>query len=192
MSSKVKGKVSKILKSKFGYAIMLDDSKFYYNTNYDPKVGEGDVVGIMFERKGDNRGNIKKVKLLTDGGSPKGFQGGNRGGGGGGGSSNNDPARQQSIVYQSVLKTVPGLAALIIEHGGIKIPKTKPDAARIVIEELIDELAIKYTKIALDPREALKGLKDAKGESEANDDDDWDDDDVDGDWDGSSDDGWEE
>ena len=64
--AKVKGTVTRAGKGKFSYFVQLDGNDFYYNTKFEPPCGEGDVVGIEFEQKGPSRGNIKKIKVLTD------------------------------------------------------------------------------------------------------------------------------
>lgn len=189
MASKRKGKVSKIGKSKYSYYIQLDGDGFYFNTKFDPKCGVGDVVGITFDRKGDQRGQIKDVKLLEDNGGPKGYQesSGGSGGGGRGGSYAADPDRQASIVYQSSRKDALVAADLILSNDAIKMPKAV-DGRRTVIEELIDELTLKFFAAASDPKAATKPA--SKVEDDAEGGDDWDDDDdPDDDWDDGDD--WE-
>lgn len=169
---KRKGKVSKIGKSQYSYYIMLDGDNFYFNTKYEPKCGVGDTVGIEFDKKGDNRGQIKKVVTLEDAGGPKGVQNSGGGGRSSGGRSygGNDDDRQASIIYQSSRKDALVLAELILSNGGIKLPKGE-DAARTVIEELVDEITVRFVKDATDPAKACKSAKEAEEDSS----DDWDD-----------------
>ena len=172
MSSKRKGTVSKIGKSKFSYFVQLDSDGFYFNTKYDPKCGVGDVVGITFEPKGDTRGQITAIKILEDKGGPKGMQAeGDSGGGGGksGGTYTASPDRQDSIIYQSSRKDALVLAGILVSNDGIKLPKDT-DKRRTIIEALVDETTLVYFRAAEKPREALKA--EAKTSDDA-DGDDW-------------------
>lgn len=169
--AKRKGTVSKIGKSQYSFYIQLDSDGFYFNTKYDPKCGIGDTVGITFDKKNDQRGQITDVKLLNDSGSPKGFQG-NPGGGGGGGYKA-EPGRQDSIVYQSSRKDALVLAGLIVSNEAIKLPKAA-DARRTVIEELVTETTARFFADASDPKAAIKGAQDV--EDDAGGDDAWGDD----------------
>ena len=173
MSSKRKGTVSKIGKSKYSFFVQLDGDGFYFNTKFDPKAGVGDVVGITYDQKAENRGQVKDIKLLEDNGGPKGYQddggssysGGSSNSGGGGGGGN---ARTESIVYQACLKGVPAIVQLLVDNGGVKLPpESKPDARRIVLEELTDELLAKYTNRALNPTDVLKAAKGVDDDAEA-------------------------
>ncbi len=181
--AKRKGTVSKIGKSKYSYFIQLDGDGHYFNTKYDPKCGVGDVVGVEFEPKGEQRSQIKKVVTLDDKGGPKGYQdsGGGYGGGGGGGSYKNDN-RQESIIFQSSRKDALVLVGLLLDHETVKVPKGDP--GRVVIEELVDEVTARFIKDASNPSEAFKNAKAAEKDA----DDDWDDSDDSspsnsGDWD---------
>jgi hypothetical protein len=188
MASKRKGTVSKIGKSKFSYFIQLDGDGHYFNTKFNPKCGEGDVVGITFDRKNDQRSQIKDVKLLEDKGGPKGYQdsGGDFGGGGSsnkGGGFKAEPGRQDSIVYQSSRKDALVLAGIILSNDAIKLPKDA-DKRRTVIEALVDETTATYFAAASDPKSALKGETEVSKDADGG--DDWSDDDAD-----SFDDDWE-
>ena len=184
-----KGKISKIGKSKYSFFVQLDGDGHYFNTKYNPKAGVGDIVGITYEPKGDQRSQVKDIKLLEDNGGPKGYQ--ESSGGGGGGRSGNgyqaDPDRQMSIVYQSSRKDALQLAEIIVSNEAIKLPKA-PDGRRTVIEELVSELTLRMFAEAMDPKKATasasKVEEDAKGGDE--DDEDWDDSDE-----GGSDDDWD-
>src|SRR5690606_37273645 len=76
--------------------------------------------------------------------------GGNRVGKGGSRSGGNverfkeDPEKASRITVQASQKLAADVVKLLIEQGGIKIPKTKPDDARTVILETIDELTAKF------------------------------------------------
>lgn len=180
-----KGTVSKIGKSKYSFFIQLDGDGHYFNTKYNPKCGVGDVVGLTYEPKGEQRSQIKDVKLLEDNGGPKGYQESSGGGGGGrsGGSYASDPDRQASIIYQSSRKDALVMAELILSNDGIKLPKGE-DARRTVIEELVAELTLSFFNDASNPKAATAGAKkvedDASGddsgdEPESGGSDDWDD-----------------
>lgn len=190
-----KGKVSKIGKSKYSFFIQLDGDGHYFNTKYNPKCGVGDVVGLTYEPKGEQRSQIKDVKLLEDNGGPKGYQessGGGFGGGSskGGGSYASDPDRQASIIYQSSRKDALVMAELILSNDGIKLPKAE-DARRTVIEELVSEFTLSFFTDASNPSKATAGAKAVSDDAEGGDDDSWDEPESGGsdDWDDGDD--WE-
>ena len=179
--SKVKGTVSGAGKGKFSFFITLEETEgFYYNTKYEPKCGKGDVVGIEFEQKGAKRGNIKKVVVLEKNSS--GYDGGGDSGGwddapakpSGGGSGGN--VRQDSIIWQHSQEMAVRLASTLVTTESIKLPKN-PDARRLIIESLVDELTLRYFKDAENPR-VSKAFTEADGiEADASGDeggDDWD------------------
>lgn len=177
--SKRKGTVTKIGKSQYSYYILLDSDKFYFNTKYNPKCGEGDVVGIEFEQKAENRGQIKNVKILEDKGGPKGHQESSGGSGGGysdnkgGGNNYNDAGRQASIIYQSSRKDAIEVTKLLVQSESIKLPKA-PDKRQIIIDELVAEYAAKFYADAADPAKALKGAQATEDDADGKSDDDWD------------------
>lgn len=166
MSKKVKGTVSGCGKGKFSYFVTLQEKDgFYYNTKFEPKCGKGDVVGIEYEQKAENRGNVKKITVLEsnsngyedtskkDGG---GFGGGKNSGGGGG-------DRQNSIIWQHSQEMAISATHMLVTSDGIKLPPaSKPDARRTVIEALLDELTVKFFKDASDPL-ASKAYSDGAG-----------------------------
>jgi len=189
--SKIKGTVSRAGKSKFSYFIQLDGNDFYYNTKFEPKCGEGDVVGVEFKPQGDTRGQIKMIKVLEDnsGGyakanSEKGDDwGGSSGGGskkssGGGGGGD----RQDSIVWQHSQEMAISLASQLLAAEAYAV-KGKPDEKRVQIEGLVDELTARLFSDALDPRNSTafkdnKVISEDSGEEESGGDDDgWSDDD---------------
>jgi hypothetical protein len=152
--SRRKGTVSRVGKSKYSYYIQLDGDGFYFNTKYEPKCGIGDVVGIEFEKKADNRGNIQKVKLLEDNGAPKGVQESQGGGGKGGGSYQADPDRQASIVFQSSRKDALVFTGLLLSNEAVKLPKDTAKRATI-IEALVEETTASFFKDASNPKAAV-------------------------------------
>ena len=172
MASKRKGTVSKIGKNKYSFYLLLDEDNFYFNTKFDPKCGVGDVVGITFDKKADNRGQVKDIKLLEDNGGPKGFQESSGGGysGGKGGGYKADPDRQASIVYQSSRKDALHLAEIIVSNEAIKLPKDA-DKRRTIIEALVDETTLAYFKAAINPSEAMKSEEDVEADASV---EDWD------------------
>jgi len=166
--SKVKGTVTKCDKGKFSYFVMLDTKEgFYFNTKYEPKCGEGDVVGIEYEQKANNRGNVKRIEVLeknSDGYKPSSNS---DAGGGGGSSAQTGGGRQDSIVWQSSRKDALVLAGLLVTEKGIKLPpESKPDARRTVIEELIDEVTCKFFADASDPRNSGAFITNAEVEED--------------------------
>ncbi len=175
--SKRKGKVSKIGKSKYSYFIQLDGDGHYFNTKYDPKCGVGDVVGVEFEPKGEQRSQIKRIKVLDDAGGPKGYQessggGYSGGGGGGGGGSYSGGDRQESIIFQSSRKDALVMVGLLLDQDTVKVPNG--DKGRIVIEELVDEVTARFVKAASNPAEAVKAAAGVEADAESESDD-WDD-----------------
>ncbi len=178
--SKVKGTVTKQGKSKFSYYVMIDTKDgFYFNTRYEPKCGEGDVVGIEYESKGENRGNVKKITILEDNGGPKGVpksewnEGGSKTGGGGGN-------RQDSIVFQSSRKDALVLVGILLGAEAYAT-KGKADAKRVQIEGLLDELTAKFFADASDPRKSKVLTDNAELEEDSGGGDEWGGDKDDGD-----------
>jgi hypothetical protein len=198
-----KGTVTKAGKGKFSYYIVLDDNGFYFNTKFEPKCGEGDVVGIEYEPKGDSRGNVKKITVLQD--NSGGYQkansessGGGRSSGSGGasstgGSNRNAGAgnRNESIVFQHSQEMAIRAATIVLAQGAYAV-SGKTDAKRLQVEALIDTLTVKFYRDALDPensnlvKEYRKIESDSKGgDDSSNDEESWDDDEKGGDddWD---------
>ena len=193
--AKKKGTVSKAAKGKFGYFLMLDGEDFYFNTKFEPKCGEGDIVGIEFDPKGDTRGQVKKITVLTDnsGGYSKSNSESNSsagdswgGGNSGGKAASGGGERQDSIVWQHSQEMAISLANLLVAQEAFAL-KGKPDAKRVQLEGLVDELTARLFTDALNPRSsnAFKTNADieedageqADGEDEwgngDNDDDEW-------------------
>lgn len=171
--SKIKGTVSGVGKGKFSFFITLESKDgFYFNTKYEPKCGKGDVVGIEYEQKAENRGNVKRVEVLTDNGAPKGVQGGSGGGGSGGGGGETSTGKQNSIVWQHSQEMALLLVATLLANEAFGL-KGKADQKRVQIEELVDELTVRLFKDASNPldSEAYKtvaGIEgDTDGESES-------------------------
>ncbi len=152
--SKCKGTVKSQGKGKFSFYVTLEENDgFYFNTKFEPKCGVGDVVGIEYEPKGDKRGNVKRIEILTDNGGPKGVQKkeeewGKSGGAGGGGGN-----RQDSIVFQSSRKDALVLVGVLLSNEAFAT-KGKPDAKRVQIEELVDEVTARFFNDATDPRKS--------------------------------------
>lgn len=188
--SKIKGTVSGVGKGKFSYFITLESKDgFYFNTKYEPKCGKGDVVGIEYEQKAENRGNVKRVEVLEDNGAPKGVQGGGGEGGGSGGKAETGGARQDSIVWQHSQEMALLLAGTLLSNEAFII-KGKADEKRVQIEELVDELTVRLFKDAMKPldSEAYKtagGIDSDSGgeESEKEEKGEWDDGDSKSEWD---------
>ena len=145
--SKVKGTVTGCGKGTYSYFITLKEREgFYFNTKYEPKCGKGDVVGIEYEKKADNRGNVKRVEVIEKNSS--GYEdttGGGSGSGAGGGN------RQDSIVWQSSRKDALVLAGILLSNEAFAV-KGKADAKRTQIEELVNEITAGYFEAASDPK----------------------------------------
>ena len=152
--ARCKGTVTGCGKGKFSFFITLDSKDgFYFNTKYEPKCGIGDVVGIEYEPKGDKRGNVQKVQILEDSGSPKGVQSRESSGGSGsnsGGSYTASPDRQASIIFQSSRKDALVFLGLLIEKEAVKF-KGKADSLRVQITETLDEITAAFYKDAAAP-----------------------------------------
>lgn len=172
--SKIKGTVTGCGKGKFSYFIVLDSKEgFYFNTKYEPKCGKGDVVGIEYEQKAENRGNVKRVEVLESNSSgyedtSKAASSGSYSSGGGGGGG----GRQDSIVWQSSRKDALVFAGLLVSEGvkGFKLAG-KPDARRTQVEELVDEITARFFEDASDPRACKAMTSNAAIEDDTPDDD---------------------
>lgn len=75
-------------------------------------------------------------------------------GGKGGFGGKRDPEVEKRIVMQHSQEMGIAAAALIIEKGGVKVP-AKPDAAKTVIEGLIDEQVARFYKQSFDVKSVL-------------------------------------
>lgn len=147
MAERVRGVVFRAGKSKFGFYIKLDGDDTFYNTKYEPKVGEGDEIGIEFDRKGRSC-NIKNVKVFSKADRAP------RGNGSGNGSGGYQPAggdRQDSIVWQSSRKDAIEMAALLLTNGAVTMPKTANDRA-VIVDGLVNKLTYRYFLDASNPR----------------------------------------
>lgn len=182
--ARVKGTVTKAAKGKFSYFILLDGNDFYYNTKFEPKCGEGDVVGIEYTPKGDTRGNITKLKVLEDNSGGYSASNSERSGGGaaayarsGGGD------RQDSIIWQSCQKVAAALVQAEVTAGSLA-SKGTADSKQKEIKGRYDELTVSLFEDACDPRNSstfkeVKGIEEdasAPEPSNESDSDEWDDD----------------
>lgn len=169
--SKCKGTVSGCGKGKFSYFITLQEKEgYYFNTKFEPKCGKGDVVGIEYESKADNRGNIKRVEVLeknsngyedTSKKADSGFSalpGSSKSAGGG--------DRQDSIVWQSSRKDALVAAGLILQVEAYAL-KGKPDEKRVQLDGLIDEITARYFADATDPRKSAAYTTNAEIEADS-------------------------
>lgn len=179
--AKVKGTVTGVGKGKFSYFIKLGGNEFYYNTKFEPKCGEGDVVGIEFTQKGETRGNVSKVVVLESNSS--GYPGDAAPAAPSGGGYSKAPAgnndRQDSICWQSSRKDALVLVDILLKSEAFAI-KGKADAKRVQIEELLDEVTARFFEDALAPREsaAYKGAAEVTADAAdepPDDGDNWDD-----------------
>ena len=171
MSDRVKGTVTKVGKGKFSYFIVLDDNGFYWNTKFEPKCGEGDVVGIEGTRKNEQRGQISKVKVLesNSSGYPGDAPAAPKSGGYASPAGGN---RQDSIMWQSSRKDALVLAEILLSNEAFAA-KGKPDAKRLQIEALVDEVTVRFFKDASDPTKcaAYTDLANAEKEDKESQDD---------------------
>ncbi len=186
--ARIKGTVSKVGKSEYSYYIRIEGDERYFNTKFEPKCGEGDVVGIEYEPKGDKRANIKKVKMFEQNSAgyaasqpeEKSYSAPT-----GGGGSN----RSESIVFQSSRKDALVLVGILLGAEAFAT-KGKTDERRVQIEELLDELTAKFYHAAIDPAKSavLTGAQELAGDVATDSEpDDWGDDKA-----PASDDGWED
>lgn len=165
--ARVKGTVTGCGKGKFSFFITLDSKDgFYFNTKYEPKCGIGDVVGIEYEPKGDKRGNVQKVQILEDSGSPKGVQERTSGAGAGSGGYSANPDRQDSIIFQSSRKDALVFLTMLIAADAVKF-KGKADALRLQMTETLDEITAAFFKDAKTPLKsnALTTAEELAGDS---------------------------
>lgn len=95
-TKRIKGIVARIVKSRYGYGVVLQNKDgYYYNTKYQPKFNEGDEVGIEFSPKGETSAQITKVQVLREGvGAPAPRRSA------GSGASYASGDKQDSIVWQ--------------------------------------------------------------------------------------------
>jgi hypothetical protein len=150
--SKVKGKVTGVGKGKYSYFITLEEKEgFYFNTKFEPKCGKDDIVGIEYEQKADNRGNVKRVEVIesnSNGYEPDAYKGENAST-----SVKAGATRQDSIVWQSSRKDALVMVGILLGAEGFAV-KGKPDAKRVQLEALVDEITYGYFEAASDPRRA--------------------------------------
>jgi hypothetical protein len=186
--AKKKGTVSKAGKSKFSYFVQLDGDGFYYNTKFKPKCGEGDVVGIEYERQNDQRGQIKNLKVLEDNSGGYDSSNSERSGGGkpSGRSTGGGGDRQDSIIWQSCQKASAVLVQAEVAAGACA-SKGNPDSKAAEIKGRFDELTVSLFEDASDPKNSqtykdVKGIEKDAGDDSGGSDDEWDDGDDD-EWD---------
>jgi hypothetical protein len=172
-----KGTVSRAGKSKFSYFLQLDGEDFYYNTKFKPKCGEGDVVGIEFDQKADNRGQVKNVKVFED--NSGGYDASNsespQSGGGGGGSfggskpqSGGGGDRQDSIIWQHSQEMACRVADVLFAAGTLA-SKGNTESKREEILSTVDELTVRYFDDASNPKgcaayKTVRGIQEDAGE----------------------------
>lgn len=181
--SKCKGTVSGCGKGKFSYFITLEEKEgFYFNTKYEPKCGKGDVVGIEYMQKAENRGNVQKVKVIesNSNGYEDTSQSYSSNSGGGAAPSG---GRQDSIVWQSSRKDALVFVGMLLANDGFAL-KGKTDAKRTQLEELVDEVTFTFFAAASDPKasnayatnaEVEEDAAEDEGKAESKGDDAWDD-----------------
>ena len=169
--SKIKGTISGCGKGKFSYFITLEEKEgYYFNTKFEPKCGKGDVVGIEYESKADNRGNVQRIEVLEKNSSgyedtskkaDSGYasnSGSSKSAGGG--------DRQDSIVWQSSRKDALVAAGLILQVEAYAL-KGKTDEKRVQLDGLIDEITARYFADASDPRKSVAYTTNAEIEADA-------------------------
>jgi hypothetical protein len=153
--SKIKGTVSKKGESKFSHFVMLEEKDgFYFNTKFEPKCDEGDVVGIEFDQKRDNAGQISKIVVLEKGDGPKdsgGWDDKPSTSKSGGKSAPKGNATQDSIRWQAARNSALQAVEIILSVDGFAT-KGKADAKRLQVEALVDEITVRYYNDANDPK----------------------------------------
>lgn len=160
MSKVIKGVVTWVSdEKKFdNYSFKLKGRDEWFRSPQRAKgiIEKGYEVKVVVEE--NDRGDFdvkKKPVLLKKGKLPdKGGKGGR------GGNGKRDPETEKRIVMQHSQEMGISAAALIIANGGIKLPKTKPDAIKTVILELIDELTAKAFNDSYNADRVLKKAKD--------------------------------
>ena len=148
MTNRIKGTVTAAAKSKFGYFVQLAEAGgAYFNSKYEPKCNEGDVVGIEYHPKknGQPGGNISKLKVLEKNANPRSRTTSSASGAG-------SDSRQDSIVWQHSQEMAIRAAPLFIEQGAYKVGGKTPDDKMGVLASLIDGLTVNYFRDAIDPR----------------------------------------
>jgi hypothetical protein len=195
--AKVKGKLTRVGKGKFGFFLMIEERDgFYFNTKFEPKAGAGDVVGIEYEPKGETRGNVKKVVLLEDNGGPKGAGGSSSGGSSNkGGGYRANPGKEASIVWQHSQEMAVRVVTALLANEAVKLPANQAKKEE-VIRSLIGSYTVELFTDAQNPLES-ETYKTFKAENSADEseekapakDDDWSKDDDSDDW-GAGDDDW--
>jgi len=124
------------------YSILLDDS-VWYNFGFDsPTCSEGDV--ITFQASQDNYGSVGKFSTVTVevGGAktaPKAAA-----------AVQKADTRQESIVYQSSLKTAVEVLDLAIRNECVTLPSKKADRLN-ALELMLHEIATGIARVAIDP-----------------------------------------
>lgn len=171
MKKIVKGVVKYIADEKKydNYGLRLVDQEVWYNSPNRAKgiLEPGYTVKLVVEE--NERGGfnvVKKPELIKKGAPPA--KGGRRGGFGGG--FKKDPEVEKRIVMQHSQEMGIALATLVIAQGGIKLPKTKPDAIKTAVVALVDEFAAKSFKDAYNADRVLKAeeeVEDDLDDSEA-------------------------
>lgn len=161
--SKIKGTVTRTGKGKFSYFVGLDSKDgFYFNTKFEPKCNEGDVVGIEYEQKGETRGNIQKIVVLEANPNPPAkdsWDSSEPGKWSEADVSNYKKAiggvnRQDSIVWQHSQEMGIQMTALLVANGGFTV-KGKADAIATQLTEKVNEIAYSQFNDALDPRASV-------------------------------------
>ena len=144
--AKVKGTVFRAGQSKFGFYVKLDGDDTFYNSKFEPKCGEGDVVGIEFTQKGKSSNITKLVVLEKGSGGSRASSGGGKATGGG--------DRQDSIVWQHSQEIAARLTAILVANGGIELPAKGADKRATAIQGTFNALTYELFTAAIDPRES--------------------------------------
>ena len=145
--AKVKGTVFRAGQSKFGFYVKLDGDEAFYNSKYEPKCGEGDVVGIEFVAKGKSKNITKLVVLEKGSGASKASSGGGSRATGGG-------DRQDSIVWQHSQEIAARLTSILVANGAVELPAKGADKRSTAIVGTFDALTYVLFTAAIDPRES--------------------------------------
>lgn len=143
--AKVKGTVFRAGQSKFGFYVKLDGDEAFYNSKYEPKCSEGDVVGIEFVAKGKSKNITKLVVLEKGSGASKASSGGKSTGGG---------DRQDSIVWQHSQEIAARLTSILVANGAVELPAKGADKRSTAIVGTFDALTYVLFTAAIDPRES--------------------------------------
>lgn len=169
MSKKIKGTVVWVGdKKKYGnYSFKLEDHDEWFRSpgRCEGVLEKGNVVSLVVEENDRGDYDVKAKPVLVEEGSgddkPRRGKSGGKSSGSSGGSSKykEDPEKASRITVQASQKVALDTAKLLIEAGAVKLAKTKPEANKVIILDLMDELTAKFYQQVYDPEALIKERK---------------------------------